>query len=335
MKTTSILTLAVATLIALHGCASDKDDSAPAASANTDAGSTGDVSGTPTDTTGTTPTDGALTLANCDESYGGDVADFYSTYFACVDVASATGGTTITTDGLPPHPSAYYASTHANYVEWDDRGGTHNKNPNELAEISYTMTVPTDPVAKGITIDASNVDNAMNTSDDEYSGGPVGIALNGVAIFAAMAAPGDELAEEAFTFDVYEGHPAGTTYHYHFETPGPMEVLVDRGISGASDPGAGSVELYGIMCDGTVVLGCTELDGSEPDDSDFDAQNGHIDDISDGTTTFFENRYHVHVCPDKWPDYPFFPEIAYYETTSCGGAAGGGQGPPPGQGPPG
>ena len=152
--------------------------------------------------------------------------------------------------------------------------------------------------------------------------------LSGLPIFAAMAAPGDDLAEEKYTFDLYEGHPAGTTYHYHFETRGPLEVLVDRGLSDDAEPGAGSMELYGIMCDGTLVLGCTELDGSVPDDADFDAQNGHVHDITDGATTYFTNRYHVHVCPGLWPEYPFFPEIAYYDTSSCGGGNGPGNGPP-------
>lgn len=332
MKTARILALVIAAFVVLPGCDSNDDDAAPAAPVNTDVATsdtsdTGDTA-TATGEDTTTSTDDSLTLATCDESYGDDVEGFYSTYFACVAVTSDTDGMTITTDGIPPHPSPYFAASDPNYVEWDSRGGTHSKNPNDLAESIYSMTVPANPVAKGITIDASNVDNAMNTSDDEYSGGPVGIALNGVAIFAAMASPGDELAEEAFTFDLYEGHPAGTTYHYHFETPGPLEVLVDRGLSDVSDPGAGSMELYGMMCDGTVVLGCTELDQSAPDDSDFDAQNGHIHDLGDGTTTHFENRYHTHVCPDKWSAYPFFPEIAYYETTSCSSGQG-----PSGQGP--
>ena len=71
------------------------------------------------------------------------------------------------------------------------------------------------------------------------------------------------------------------------------------------------------MCDGTLVLGCTELDGTAPSASDFDAQNGHLHDISAGGTTHFTNRYHTHVCLNQWPDYPFFPEIAYYEEPNC------------------
>jgi hypothetical protein len=183
--------------------------------------------------------------------------------------------------------------------------------------------VPASPTPKGITIDSSMVDNMMNTHQDEYGGGPVGIALNGVAIFAATAAPGDDLWEEQFTFDLYEGHPAGTRYHYHFETPGPLEVLVREGFSSSSTPGEGEVELYGVMCDGSLVFGCTELDGSTPSSGDFDAQNGHVHDVGDGSTTFFSDRYHTHVCPGTWPDYPFFPEIAYYESDGCRSRPGG------------
>ncbi|TNE86398.1 MAG: hypothetical protein EP330_21905 [Deltaproteobacteria bacterium] len=266
--------------------------------------------------TGEVVDDGTLNLTNCAEDLSG-ASGFFADYFACTEISSATGGVQVATDGLPPHRSAYYAADHENYVEFDTRGGSHYKNPNTIGEQDITMVFPSNPTPKGITINAAMVDNTMNTSNEEYSGGPVGIALNGVAIFAAMAAPGDDLWQEQYTFDLYEGHPAMTTYHYHFETPGPLEVMVNRGWATSSTPGEGEVELYGMMCDGTVVLGCTELDGSTPSSGDFDAQNGHLHDISDGTTTHFTNRYHTHVCPDAYPDYPFFPEIAYYSTTDC------------------
>jgi len=267
---------------------------------------------------GTPPTNtDELTLANCAQSYEDGVPTFYSRYFACIDVTKNAGGTQLSTDCLPPHLSPYYPADNPNYVSFDKRGGSHYKNPGEIGALNYSVTIPDNPTPKGITINASLVDNTMNTSTEEYRGGPVGVALNGVAIFAAMAGPGDDLVEEAFTFDLYEGHPAGNTYHYHFETPGPLEVLVERGLSNNANPSEGSMELYGVMCDGTIVMGCTELDGSNPNDADFDAQNGHLHDIGDGTTSFFTNRYHTHVCPSKWPAYPFFPEIAYYEETNC------------------
>ena len=267
-----------------------------------------------------------LTLDSCEESLASDLPDFFANYFACVD-ASVSGSTvTIGTDGLPPTPSAYYPEEDPNYVEFDDRGGSHNKNPGQIGIQDYEMNFPLDPTPKGITIDASMVDNTMNTSDEEYGAGSQGIALNGVLAFAAMAGPDDDLSEEQYTFDLYEGHPAGEAYHYHFNTPGPLEVLVDRGHSSSTAYGEGEVELYAAMCDGTVVLGCTEMDGSGPDDSDFDAQNGHVHDITDSSGTLLENRYHTHVCTSQWPDYPFFPEIAYYDDSGCPQGGGGGPG---------
>jgi hypothetical protein len=261
--------------------------------------------------------DEELTLDSCAESLSSDLPEFFLNYFACVDAETASSGVTVSTDGLPPTPSAYYPSEDPNYVEFDDRGGTHSQNPNTLGIVNYEMTVPSDPTPKGITINSSLVDNSMDTSSEEYGPGPQGISLNGVVVFAAMAAPGDDLAEEQYTFDSYEAHPAGEAYHYHFNTPGPLEVLVDRGHSSSSEIGEGEVELYAIMCDGTVVMGCTELDGSSPEDSDFDAQNGHVHDIDDGAGALLENRYHTHVCVSSWSDYPFFPEIAYYDDSSC------------------
>jgi hypothetical protein len=258
-----------------------------------------------------------LTLSSCQQSVGDDVPAFFSRYFACSDISMSGSDVTAWTDGLPPTPSAYYPSADPNYVDFDDRGGSHYKNPNTLDVQSVEFTFPSDPTPKGLTIDDSLVDNTMNTSTEEYGGGAQGITLNGVLAFAAMAAPGDDLSAEQYTFDLYEGHPAGTAYHYHFNSPGPLEVLVDRGYSDDAEIGEGSVELYAMMCDGTVVMGCTELDGTAPDDGDFDSQNGHVHDIGDGTDTLLANRYHTHVCASEWTDYPFFPEIAYYDGNSC------------------
>jgi hypothetical protein len=301
--------LAFATLIFAAACTDDGGTS-------DDLGTTSTSTSTETDTT-TGGEDPTYSLDTCEASVDAGVAEFYKQYFACSEITTTAGGTQLWTSGLPPHLSAYYPADDPNYVEFDDRGGTHHKNPNELAALDFQLVIPDAPVAKGITIDAAIIDNTMGTSDEEYGGGPIGVALDGVVIFAAMAGPDDVLAQERFTFDLYEAHPAGTAYHYHFNTPGPLEVLVDRGYSNDSTPGAGSVELYGILCDGSLVLGCTELDGSAPMSADFDAQNGHVHDLSDGQTTHFTNRYHTHVCLSQWPDYPYFPEIAYYETTSC------------------
>jgi hypothetical protein len=160
-------------------------------------------------------------------------------------------------------------------------------------------------VAKGITVDAAKVDGMVNTSTDEYGLGPVGVALDSVAIFNPMARPGDDIEAEKFTFDAYNAHPNDQgAYHYHTTTPGPLEVLTAIGVK--------DVELYGIMCDGTVVLGCEELNGAAPA-GEKDAQGGHVHDIVDGAgATMFTGRYHVHVCPASGRKYT--PEIQYYNS---------------------
>ena len=285
----------------------------------------------------------SLLLAGCGTTVGDDDDDtsgidcstdiddgasaFFQAYFLCVDVGSDN---TVESDGLPPHESSYWDESNDLWVAWDDRGGDYTQNINTLDTATFSFTIPTDPTPQdsSLVIDSSLVDTTMGTSDYEYSGGPVGIALNGVSMFAAMAATGDDIYAELFTFDLYEGHPAGSQYHYHWHSQGPLEVLEAKGLTASSTPGEGDVEVYGIMCDGTVVLGCTELDGTAPDTSDFDSQNGHIHDLSDGTTDYFSDRYHTHVCQDLGL-FELFPEISYYETTGCGSTGGG----PPSGGP--
>ena len=102
-------------------------------------------------------------------------------------------------------------------------------------------------------------------------------------------------------------------YHDHSPNPGQLAVMVYNGYATTNVAGSAEIELYGIMCDGTVVLGCTELDGSTPSSADFDAQNGHLGDIvgADGTV-YFTGRYHTHVCPGQFAD-AYFPEIQYYQ----------------------
>ena len=60
------------------------------------------------------------------------------------------------------------------------------QNINVLGAGDFEFAIPNMPTPKGITIDATAVDNEMGTSDEEYSGGAVGVALDGVIIFAAM-----------------------------------------------------------------------------------------------------------------------------------------------------
>lgn len=255
---------------------------------------------------------GVLTLDNCDTNIASDVPAFFQTYFRCVDITLDAGAVVIATRSLPPHLSYYYGEGHPNFTAFDASGGKM-PNPNVLASQDIVVRVPVTPTARGITVDATLVDGVAQTNSLEYSGGPVGVALDSVAIFNAVAAPGMLLSEESATFDGYGAHPQMTgAYHYHGPSAGPLEVLERAGLIADPTPGSADIEVYGVMCDGTVVLGCTELDGSAPSAGDFDAQNGHVHDVSDGQTVHFAGRYHTHAC-GSLGTHAYVPEIQFYE----------------------
>jgi hypothetical protein len=239
---------------------------------------------------------GEYSLATCATTIATDVPEPYRSLFHCVDMALDGSDVVITTTALPPHRSYYYGAPSPNYEAWDDRGGLYHPNPNTLAKSMVTIAIPLAPVARNVTI-GTNVDGVVGTTSTEYRQGPAGIALDSVLLFNPLAAPGDDIADEQWTFDPYNAHPApGGQYHYHRDSPGPLATRTGS-------------EVYGVMCDGTFVLGCTEIDGSTPVQTDLDAQNGHVHDV-----TSIGTRYHVHICP-TWPDHsrPYTPEIQFYD----------------------
>jgi hypothetical protein len=248
---------------------------------------------------------GLRTLDSCETSIAADAPAFYKKYFRCATVTKTATGVAIASDDLPPHASYYWGAGDPNYVAWDSRGGAYHANPNTLAKQHVSITVPDDPVSLGVTITSDYVDGKAGTSSLEYQLGAIGVALDGVSIYGGFAAPGDDITAEQYTFDPYQAHPDPTgSYHYHAPTPGPLEALAAEGVSG--------VELYGVLCDGTIVLGCTELDGSAPTGA-LDAQGGHTGDVGDGTTVYFASRYHVHVCADAAHGHAFTPEVHAYQ----------------------
>lgn len=294
-------------LLLLAACGTKTvDDSAVGDSADSaDSGDSGDSG------------DAALTLQSCTTTIADDVPQFYKDFFRCAEIAIDGDRVAIHTHDLPPHPSAYYPTTDPNYEPWDDRGGAYHQNPNTLSTQDNFVWVPLDPVAKGITVTSDMVDGFATTSDDEYHGGALGVAPDSVLMFAGFAAPDDDIAQEEYTFDTWSGHPQETgAYHHHGANPAALAVMVDLGLATTTTPGAAEVELYGIACDGTVILGCTELDGSTPDASELDGQNGHVGDIVGpaalGGVTYFTGRYHQHVCTGVYTD-PYFAEIQYYD----------------------
>ncbi len=259
---------------------------------------------------------GARTLASCATSIAADAPQFFKTYFRCVTITTTADSIVIATQDLPPHATYYYGSGNANYAEFDTRGGDYKPNPNKLAAKDTRVTIPKTPEAKGITVTTAMVDGVVGTSTDEFPMGPAGVALDSVALFNPLARAGDDIAQERFTFDGYDAHPAPDgTYHYHTASRGPLEVLALTSGVTKTTPGSAEIELFGIMCDGTVVLGCTELDGKAPDKSGLDAQGGHVHDLKDKDGTVqLAGRYHAHVCPTDATGRKYTPEIQYYKT---------------------
>jgi hypothetical protein len=260
------------------------------------------------------PSDGTRSLDSCETAIAADAPAFLRTYFRCVTISTTADGVVIESESLPPHPSYYYGEGHPNYAPFDtSRGDDYRPNPNLLAASPFALTIPSAPVAKGITIAAADVDGVVGSSDEEYPLGAAGVALDSVALFNPLARPGDDIEAERFTFDDYDAHPAPDgTYHYHTASRGPLEVLVALSLADSAVPGEAVPELFGIMCDGTVVLGCSELDGTAPAGT-LDAQGGHVHDVADGASVLFADRYHAHVCPSDPAGRRYTPEIQYYD----------------------
>ena len=137
-------------------------------------------------------------------------------------------------------------------------------NPNNILEQDIVMTIPRFP----------KIDN----SHEATPMGPMGIAVNSVAIFNQMAAPGDDILEELNTFDQYEGHPApGGVYHYHIEPVWLTQTL-------------GEEAFIGLLLDGFPVYGPVE-NSKRLTNEDLDDYHGHIHD----TPEFPEGIYHYHI----------------------------------------
>ncbi len=314
------LLLVTVTSLVLAGCASSASTSS---TSDAGPGAALDAGSLPSGDAGTSAaTDAGVranerTLDTCTTNIDANAPEFYKRYFKCVTVTTTATGVTISSNGLPPHRSYYYGSGNANFEDFDTtRGPQYRANPNRIATKTIAFGVPNTPVSRNLTVSSSLVDGTVGTSTNEYPMGPAGMALDGVALFNPLAAPGDNIENEKYTFDVYDGHPPQDgSYHYHTTSKGPLEVLKKAGLIITTTPGSASIELYGIMCDGTPVLGCKELDESSPSGS-LDAQGGHAHDLNDKEgTTLLAGRYHTHLCPTSATGRKFTPEIQYY--SSC------------------
>src|SRR4029079_17817070 len=92
--------------------------------------------------------------------------------------------------------------------------------------------------------------------------GPIGIAVNGVAIFNQYAGPNRPLTNEVNSFDQANGHPQQTgQYHYHVE---PLHITTTKGTDA----------LIGFLLDGFPVYGPVE-NGHRVTNAELDAYHGN------------------------------------------------------------
>jgi hypothetical protein len=168
--------------------------------------------------------------------------------------AGATPYVVVAGDSQPDYRSNYFQQPNPCYAAYN----VARANPNHIVARSVMMRIPL----------------ASNMTSTRMGLGPVGIALNGVAIFNNQAAPGDDIFRETGFSDRCAGHPAPDgLYHYHGE---PYALSYDDS------------RLIGVLRDGYFVYGRRDMDGSMPT---LDSNGGHVGVTADSAMPI----YHYHV----------------------------------------
>jgi len=229
---------------------------------------------------------GLILFSSCkkeDEGVDENLPDVYQKFYNIDAVYQDGDFVVIETAGIPDHKSPYYTGTEWESDRYEAYAGSNPDfilNPNRIGEQNFTFRIPLNP-----SVDAAHSATSL---------GPIGVALNGVAIFNQYAGPGDDLEEEINTFDHYNGHPTGTkTYHYHIEPTYLTSTL-------------GSSVLIGFLLDGFPVYGPME-DGNLVTNDDLDAYHGH----SHATADYPDGIYHYHITSED----PYINGDGFYGTS--------------------
>ncbi len=156
-------------------------------------------------------------------------------------------------DGQPDYASNYFPTTSPCWADYTPSF----PDPNQIAAQGLSFHLPLAPT----------------TTNTAMGLGPVGVAVDGVAIFDNQAAPGDDIFQEALSFDRCGGHPApGGVYHFHGE---PYAISDD------------DANLVGVLRDGYFVYGRRDADGSLPT---LDARGGHMAATADSATPVYHDH---------------------------------------------
>lgn len=183
---------------------------------------------------------------------------FSSNYKTAVTLSSNGTSITMKSNGTPDHVTPYWGIGNALY-EQQTTGQTLT--PGSLQSQVFVMTIPINPVAA--------------TTKEATSLGPIGMALNGVAIYNDREGGNVPVDSQTITtFDRAGAHSGpGGLYHYHFN--GDFTSKDDS-------------KLIGWLRDGFPIYGRKDKDGTYP--TTLDTNGGH----TGATTEYPDGIYHYH-----------------------------------------
>lgn len=216
----------------------------------------------------------AMLFSSCTKSTevtNGTIPDaIKNNYKSMVAISSSGSNIVLKSNGVPDHVTPYWGPGNALY-EAQTSGQTLT--PGYLTSQTFVMTIPASPVEA--------------STKEATSLGPIGMALNGVAIFNDREGgnvPVD--ASTLLTFDRAGGHSGpGGLYHYHFD--GDF----------TSDDDA---KLIGFLRDGFPIYGRKDMNGTYP--SDLDINGGHVGETAD----YPDGIYHYHSAKTSYLSSAFY-----------------------------
>ncbi len=200
-------------------------------------------------TPSTSPTAGTVSVASV----------VTASYKSAVTISTSGSSVVLTSEGIPDHVTPYWGVGKPLY---EAQIAGHVVNPGTLMSQTFIMTIPASP--------------AKATNLEETSLGPIGMALNGVAIFNDREGGNVPLDPGVLqSFDRAGAHSGpGGLYHYH----------ADGDFTSKDD-----ARLIGFLRDGFPIYGRKDAGGAYP--ADLDANGGHTATTADFATAI--SHYHT------------------------------------------
>ncbi len=234
-----------------------------------------ELSGTPTltgsQTVDLSVTDGTNTVTQSLTIHVQDpppmpLATLFGAYGNQVTVSDGGMFWILTSGGQPDHNSPYYPQGNPKHEAYNGNNLNFQQNPNTITAQNLELRVPKVPMPA--------------QTKTSTSLGPMGISVNGIALYNQFAGPSQPLTSEIDSFDQYNGHPQQQgQYHYHIE---PL-YLTDAARQTQSG-------FLGVLLDGFPVYGPVE-NGSTITNNDLDEYHGH----HGPTAEFPGGIYHYHI----------------------------------------